>query len=207
MAWCRRRIRANARGIGAVLRASRPAGDRPVADDRAARRLEPKNHDRGRRRFASDVAGDGGGVPARIERHAPALCDITEPREAARRTVRRSWRRASRLSHAQGAGGHFSGTEISPKNRSGALTCRRSQKLRIDAARKIETIREKCRRRAPKTSSSSSSSSRGDFCARHVAKRLTALNAPHLTSCAVYLAHWSTPQTLCTNSSRPLSAR
>jgi hypothetical protein len=62
--------------------------------------------------------------------------------------VRRSWRRASRLSHAQGAGGHFSGTEISPKNRSGALTCRRSQKLRIDmidAARKIETIREKCR--------------------------------------------------------------
>jgi hypothetical protein len=59
--------------------------------------------------------------------------------------VRRSWRRASRLSHAQGAGGHFSGSEISPKNRSGALTCRRSQKLRIDAARKIETIREKCR--------------------------------------------------------------
>jgi hypothetical protein len=59
--------------------------------------------------------------------------------------VRRSWRRASRLSHAQGAGGHFSGTEISPKNRSGALTCRRSQKLRIDAARKIESIREKCR--------------------------------------------------------------
>jgi hypothetical protein len=45
-------------------------------------------------------------------------------------------------------GGHFSGTEISPKNRSGALTCRRSQKLRIDmidAARKIESIREKCR--------------------------------------------------------------
>jgi hypothetical protein len=81
--------------------------------------------------------------------------------------VRRSWRRASRLSHAQGAGGHFSGTEISPKNRSGALTCRRSQKLRIDAARKIETIREKCR---PSRAEEDIiiSSSRGDLRTRHI---------------------------------------
>jgi hypothetical protein len=64
-------------------------------------------------------------------------------------------------------GGHFSGTEISPKNRSAALTCRRSQKLRIDAARKIESIREKCR---PSRAEEDIiiSSSRGDLRTRHI---------------------------------------
>lgn len=40
--------------------------------------------------------------------------------------------------------------------------------------------------------------------ALHVTLHVT---SRHFTSCAVYRAHWSTPQTLCTNSSLPLSAR
>jgi hypothetical protein len=38
-------------------------------------------------------------------------------------------------------------------------------------------------------------------------KVATNYGAAYFTSCAVYRAHWSTPHTLCTNSSRPLSAR
>ena len=144
--------RTNARGIGAVLRASRRAGDRPVADDRAARRLERKTTTADA--DASRLTSQGTEAASGRESRGTHPRYATSQNRARRRDGRCGARGvARRVFHTRKApaGTFQSGTEISPKNRSAALTCRRSQKLRIDAARKIETIAKNVVRRAPKT--------------------------------------------------------